>query len=71
MCSSHLHLSRSVCRRAERSVVPLIREGACEEAGGKYLNRYYLYYQKKSPKVSCGFWLFVVVAVWGWDSLQP
>lgn len=34
-----LHLARSVCRRAERSVVPLVREGLCDHQVGIYLNR--------------------------------
>uniref|UniRef100_A0A1D2A1B6 Corrinoid adenosyltransferase MMAB n=1 Tax=Auxenochlorella protothecoides TaxID=3075 RepID=A0A1D2A1B6_AUXPR len=34
-----LHLARSVCRRAERAVVPLVGAGATDEAVGVYLNR--------------------------------
>ena len=32
-------MARSVCRRAERSVVPLVRAGATDAAVGVYLNR--------------------------------
>ena len=35
----HLHQARTVCRRAERRVVPLVREGHCDQAVGRYLNR--------------------------------
>lgn len=34
-----LHLARSMCRRAERSVVPLVRAELCEAVVGVYLNR--------------------------------
>lgn len=34
-----LHLARSVCRRAERSVVPLVREGGADNSVGIFLNR--------------------------------
>ena len=37
--ASFLHMSRSVCRRAERSVVPLARAGSTDEAVAVYLNR--------------------------------
>ena len=37
--ASALHISRSVCRRAERSVFPLVSEGLSDEPAGKYLNR--------------------------------
>lgn len=39
MTASHLHLARAVCRRAERSAVPLQRAGATDEAVATYLNR--------------------------------
>ena len=34
-----LHAARSVCRRAERAVVPLVRAGEVEPDVGAYLNR--------------------------------
>ncbi|MDT7876780.1 MAG: cob(I)yrinic acid a,c-diamide adenosyltransferase [Sulfolobaceae archaeon] len=37
--SSFLHLSRAVCRRAERSTVKLLRSGKANEIHVKYLNR--------------------------------
>lgn len=37
--SSHLHLARVVCRRAERAVLPLVQAGTVDEEVGKYLNR--------------------------------
>lgn len=37
--SAHLHLARSVCRRAERSVVPLVQAGSTDGAVGVYMNR--------------------------------
>lgn len=37
--ATHLNLARSVCRRCERSVVPLIQSKEVDEEVGKYLNR--------------------------------
>lgn len=37
--SSALHLARTVCRRAERTVVPLVESGVADGAAGRYLNR--------------------------------
>jgi cob(I)alamin adenosyltransferase len=37
--SAALHFARTVCRRAERRVVPLLREGTVDEAILRYLNR--------------------------------
>jgi len=37
--SSALHLARTVCRRAERRVVPLLREGKVSTDVGVFLNR--------------------------------
>jgi cob(I)alamin adenosyltransferase len=37
--SSALHLARTVCRRAERRVVPLLREGKVPVEVGVFLNR--------------------------------
>ena len=39
LCSSHLHVARAVCRRAERSVVPLVNDGEVESSVQQYLNR--------------------------------
>nr|XP_056715094.1 corrinoid adenosyltransferase MMAB [Euleptes europaea] len=37
--SAALHLSRAVCRRAERCVVPLVKSGEVDANVAKYLNR--------------------------------
>jgi cob(I)alamin adenosyltransferase len=37
--ASSLHVARAVCRRAERALVPLVRDGECEDAVAVYLNR--------------------------------
>lgn len=37
--ASALHISRSVCRRAERSMVPLVKDQIAEESAQRYLNR--------------------------------
>ncbi|XP_002739429.2 corrinoid adenosyltransferase MMAB-like [Saccoglossus kowalevskii] len=37
--STALHLARSVCRRAERRVIPLARDGEVDNAVVQYLNR--------------------------------
>lgn len=37
--SSHTHMARSICRRAERKIFPLIAEGTVDKSVGKYLNR--------------------------------
>ena len=37
--SASLHVSRSVCRRAERHLIPLIRENLSQPSAGIYLNR--------------------------------
>lgn len=39
MSATHLNLARAVCRRAERSTVPLIQEGITDKEVGRYLNR--------------------------------
>ena len=38
--SSFLHVARSVCRRAERVVWPMVESGDMEKSIGMYLNRY-------------------------------
>jgi cob(I)alamin adenosyltransferase len=40
VAATHLHLARSVCRRAERSIVPLILEENVQQTVGTYINRY-------------------------------
>ena len=37
--AGHLHVARSVCRRSERTVVPLVRSGSVPDLVGVYLNR--------------------------------
>ncbi|CAO3672395.1 unnamed protein product [Umbelopsis vinacea] len=37
--ASSLHIARSVCRRAERRVHPLVSSGQADSTTGKYLNR--------------------------------
>ena len=39
LVGASLHHARAVCRRAERDVVPLVREAECEAAVAVYLNR--------------------------------
>ena len=39
VASASLHLARAICRRAERSVVPLCVDGECDASAGIYLNR--------------------------------
>eukprot|EP00943_MAST-04B_sp_MAST-4B-sp1_P000135 g135.t1 len=39
LSSSNLHVARAVCRRAERSVIPLIDDGEVETSVQRYLNR--------------------------------
>ena len=39
LSAAHLHVARTVCRRAERSVVPLVREETTERSVHVYLNR--------------------------------
>ncbi|XP_067680971.1 corrinoid adenosyltransferase MMAB-like [Haliotis asinina] len=37
--SASLHVARSICRRAERSVTPMVRDGEIDEEALKFLNR--------------------------------
>lgn len=37
--AAQFHVSRTVCRRAERTVVPLVEQGVCDPNVLKYLNR--------------------------------
>lgn len=37
--SSSLHMARSICRRAERAVVPLVQQGSVASEVGIYMNR--------------------------------
>jgi cob(I)alamin adenosyltransferase len=39
LCGAHLHLARSVCRRAERSIVDLAAAGDVSQKALKYINR--------------------------------
>nr|ANM86858.1 cobyrinic acid ac-diamide adenosyltransferase [Stygiella incarcerata] len=39
IAATHLHLARSICRRAERSIVPLILEENIPQNVGKFINR--------------------------------
>ncbi|XP_039292798.1 corrinoid adenosyltransferase [Nilaparvata lugens] len=39
LASSSLHIARAVCRRAERSIIPLVREGNLDREILAYLNR--------------------------------
>ncbi|XP_048777973.1 corrinoid adenosyltransferase MMAB-like [Ostrea edulis] len=38
-CSAQLHVARSICRRAERRVIPLVRANEVSQEPLKYLNR--------------------------------
>ena len=38
--ASAIHVARSVSRRAERRVVPIIQRGGADDSVGKYLNRF-------------------------------
>ena len=39
LASSHLHVARAICRRAERSTTPLVSAGVTDQTVGRYLNR--------------------------------
>lgn len=39
MSATHINLARTICRRAERAVIPLIDLGMIDQEVGKYLNR--------------------------------
>ena len=39
LSSTHLHMARVVCRRAERAVFPLVMLGQIDQEVGRYLNR--------------------------------
>eukprot|EP00611_Tribonema_gayanum_P007661 TRINITY_DN1707_c0_g1_i2.p1 TRINITY_DN1707_c0_g1~~TRINITY_DN1707_c0_g1_i2.p1 ORF type:complete len:272 (-),score=65.31 TRINITY_DN1707_c0_g1_i2:322-1047(-) len=39
LAAVHLHLARVVCRRAERSAIPLVEAGEVDPEVGRYLNR--------------------------------
>lgn len=39
VAAASLHSARAICRRAERSVVPLVLDGECDDAVAVYLNR--------------------------------
>ncbi|KAG5189201.1 cobalamin adenosyltransferase-domain-containing protein [Tribonema minus] len=39
LAATHLHIARVVCRRAERTVVPLLEAGHVDPEVGRYINR--------------------------------
>lgn len=39
LSATHLNLARTICRRAERSVVPLVEQNIVDSEVGRYLNR--------------------------------
>ena len=39
LSSTHLQSARAICRRAERTLIPLIEEDQCDREVGRYLNR--------------------------------
>jgi cob(I)alamin adenosyltransferase len=39
LSATHLNLARTICRRAERSVVPLVEADLVDGEVGRYLNR--------------------------------
>jgi ATP:cob(I)alamin adenosyltransferase len=39
MSNTHLNLARCICRRAERSVIPLVQDQRADAEVGRYLNR--------------------------------
>lgn len=58
VAAASLHAARAVARRAERSVVPLVRDGHVDAAVGVYLNRLsdYLFVAARTavrPLTSC------------------
>ncbi|XP_032899673.1 corrinoid adenosyltransferase isoform X3 [Amblyraja radiata] len=38
-CSATLHLARSICRRAERSMISIVQSGEADRNAARYLNR--------------------------------
>ena len=40
LSSSHLHVARAVCRRAERSIWPLVHDESVDEVVAIYINRF-------------------------------
>ncbi|KAF8769865.1 Corrinoid adenosyltransferase like protein [Argiope bruennichi] len=54
--SAALHMARSICRRAERRVVPLVRDDEVDEAPMRYLNRLsdYLFTVARVTGIACG-----------------
>jgi len=53
--STSLHVARTVCRRAERCVVPLVRNGELDKEAQVYLNRLVLWFFEYLM-IHCQFW---------------
>lgn len=39
LAAAHFHVARTVCRRTERRVVPLVQDGVCDPTALQYINR--------------------------------
>jgi cob(I)alamin adenosyltransferase len=54
LASASLHSARATCRRAERAIVPLVRDGECDSAAQVYINRLSDYLFNAARFVSTG-----------------